>query len=168
MPLTEIGQLGITRKARSGIPEHLHTGIDISRPSSNYQEDIPIYAISPGIVISLRYDGPFAQIIIEHSYDDVRFWTLYEHVSGINVELHEHISSQSQIARFFNATELEKFGWQFNHFHFEVLKITPLKINPTAENPDRHFRSYTLECYSEKELIKYFYNPIEFFLKFGR
>lgn len=168
MPLTEIGQFGITRKARPDIPEHLHTGIDIRRPMPIYQEDIPIYAIAPGIVISLRSDGPFAQIIIEHRYENIIFWTLYEHVSEINVELHDRVSKQSQIARFFNTAELGKFGWQFNHFHFEVLRVPPLKINPSGDNQKRNFRSYTLECYSEKELDRYFYNPIEFLLSFER
>jgi hypothetical protein len=30
--LTHIGSYGLSRKARPGIPAHLHTGVDIKRP----------------------------------------------------------------------------------------------------------------------------------------
>ena len=61
--LSEIGQYGIVRKARPGVPEHLHSGVDITRPVNNYN-NVPIYAINDGIVISIREDGPYAQLIM--------------------------------------------------------------------------------------------------------
>jgi hypothetical protein len=33
--LTSIGQFGLLRKTRPGIPAHLHTGADIKRPNNN-------------------------------------------------------------------------------------------------------------------------------------
>jgi len=80
--LTEIGKFGLIRKARANIPEHYHTGIDIKRPGNNYKDE-PVYPIARGKVISKRSDGPYANIIIEHEINGSRFWTLYEHVSGI-------------------------------------------------------------------------------------
>jgi len=64
--LTEIGEFGLMRKARVGIPAHFHTGIDIKRPGNNYHDE-PIFPIAPGRVISKRTDGPYAQLIIEHN-----------------------------------------------------------------------------------------------------
>jgi hypothetical protein len=41
--LTRIGLFGLERKARPGIPAHLHTGTDIKRPKDNYNS---IFGIS--------------------------------------------------------------------------------------------------------------------------
>ncbi len=70
--LTEIGEFGLMRKARPNIPAHYHTGIDIKRPVKNYVNE-PIYSIAEGIVISMRNDGPYAQVIIEHRTNTVQF-----------------------------------------------------------------------------------------------
>lgn len=162
--LTSIGRFGLPRKARPGIPGHLHTGIDIRRPTENY-DDEPIYPIATGIVISKRTDGPYAQLIVEHSINGLRFWTLYEHIAGITVELYEETDPQQPMARFMNSAELDQYGWQFDHFHFEVLKAPPEKIHPHANTPDRHFRSYTLSCFNQDDLSTRFYDPLKFLQK---
>src|SRR5512133_602835 len=77
LTLSEIGDFGLVRKARPGVPAHYHTGIDIKRPVYNYQDE-PIFPISEGIVISIRQDGPYAQLIIEHK--NPACWTVYEHI----------------------------------------------------------------------------------------
>ena len=59
-------------------------------------------------------------------------------------------------------SELDKFGWQFNHIHLEILKHPPRPLKPTAQTPYRRYGTYSLECYTEKELDRYYYNPIEF------
>ncbi len=158
--LTQIGDFGIQRKARATIPAHLHTGIDIMRPSDNYESE-PILAIAEGLVISIRNDGPYAQIIIEQHHNDYVFWTVYEHIADIQVDLYDEVKPKQQIARFFNRDELNKHGWQFDHFHFEVLKVAPQKLKPSYIHPKRYFNSYTLQCYSKRGLDKYFYNPLE-------
>jgi len=158
--LTAIGKFGLLRKERAGIPAHYHTGIDIKRPSNNYKGE-PIFPIAEGIVISKREDGPYSQLIIEHE-TDIRFWTAYEHIVGITVDVNEHVKPNKPIARFMTKNELDRFGWQFDHFHFEVLKIKPTKLEPNNSNPNRHFVSYTLRCLTKKDLNRYFYNPIEF------
>jgi murein DD-endopeptidase MepM/ murein hydrolase activator NlpD len=159
--LTEIGSFSHIRKARPGIPEHLHTGIDIMRPGDNY-EDEPIFAVSPGIVISKRDDGPFAQIIIEHPDGDRKIWTVYEHVSGIRVSVGDNVTPSQPIARFMNKEELARYGWQFNHVHFEVLRHEPRPIKPSAKTPSRYFNTYNLECYTKDELARYYYDPLDF------
>lgn len=162
LALTEIGEFGLQRKARPTIPEHLHTGIDIKRPSKNY-DDEPIYPIADGVVISKREDGPYAQLIVEYHIQGQYFWTVYEHIAGIKVGLHQPVNTNEPIARFFNQMELDKHGWQFDHFHLEILKSRPIQIRPQANLPERLFKSYTLDCYTEEKLNSLFYNPLSFF-----
>lgn len=157
--LSDIGNFGLVRKARPRVPAHFHTGIDIKRPANNYQDE-RIFPICEGIVISKRQDGPYAQLIIEHKNPET--WTVYEHIAGIRVNLNDRVYPDLPIARFMNKAELNKYGWQFDHFHLEILKIRPIEIKPDKKNPDRKFSSYTLMCYTKDELNKYFYNPLEF------
>jgi hypothetical protein len=159
--LTEIGKYGILRKSRKNIPAHLHTGIDIIRPNKNYRNE-PIFSIAEGIVISKRTDGPYAQLIIEHIIDNKIFWTVYEHIAGIMVNLNDLVSNDRPIARFMNKEELNKYGWQFDHFHLEILKIKPAKLVPDKRFPERRFKSFTLICQDTEELKKYYENPIGF------
>lgn len=159
--LTEIGDFGLQRKDRPGIPGHLHTGIDIKRPSGNYIHE-PIFPIAQGRIISKRSDGPYAQLILEHMSENDTFWTVYEHIAEIMVELGQEVGVNHELARYFNKQELDKHGWQFDHFHFEILRIRPKKIRPNRTTPYRHFQSYTLECYTEEHLLEYFYDPITF------
>ncbi len=160
--LTRIGNFGINRKARPGIPAHLHTGIDILPPNKNYYSNEPIFPIAKGIVISKRTDGPYAQLIIEHDQSDRVFWTVYEHIAEIQVELFQPVDTNTPIARFFMANELDKIGWQFNHFHFEILKKQPIKIEIEAGKPERLFNSFSLICYTKESLHSHFYDPIKF------
>jgi len=69
----------------------------------------------------------------------------------------------STIARFFNREELQKYGWQFDHFHFEILKVHPFPLGHDGKNPDRYYSSYTLQCHTVAGLNMYFYDPLEFF-----
>ena len=159
--LTEIGEFGLERVERKEVAAHLHTGIDIKRGNGNYLH-APIFPIDGGTVISKREDGPFAQLIIEHDQGDLLYWTVYEHIAEIRVDLFQKVDSDTQIARFYNTTELDEYGWQFDHFHFEVLKKRPIQIKPTKSNPDRLFYSHTLACFNERELMNNFYHPLEF------
>lgn len=160
LKLTEIGEFGLLRKERPRVPAHLHTGIDIKRPTNNYQNE-PIYPILEGIVISKRQDGPYAQLIIEHGSEH-KFWTVYEHISGIEVNLFDSVSTETRIARFMNRNELNNYGWQFDHFHFEILKIQPIRLEQNNLKPERLFSSYTLASYTKEDLEKYFYDPLDF------
>lgn len=159
--LSAIGDFGLIRKARSKIPAHYHTGIDIKRPNNNYSNE-PIFPIAKGKVISKRNDGPYANIIIEHELENIRFWTLYEHISGIKVKVNDCVSPNIPIARFMNKEELNKNGWQFDHFHLEILKVKPLPLKPIAGYPERFFKSYSLVCFSIEDLNKYYFNPMAF------
>lgn len=159
--LTEIGSFGIERKARIHVPAHLHTGIDIKRPNKNYNH-ARIYPIARGRIISKREDGPYAQLIIEHSTEDGVYWTLYEHIAEIRVNLGDEVDANTEIARFFNREELGQHGWQFDHFHFEVLKEAPIAIAPTQALPDRFYKAFTLTCFSYDDLMRNYYDPMYF------
>ncbi|WP_420318334.1 M23 family metallopeptidase [Ekhidna sp.] len=160
--LTEIGNFGVERKARPGIPAHLHSGIDIRPPNNNYLTQEYIYPIAKGVVISKRTDGPFAQLIIEHELEGEILWTVYEHIAAIEVDLFEPVKKGTTIARFFLANELDNIGWQFNHFHFEILRKRPIELKPSHKNPERLFSSYSLSCHSPEDLIEHFYDPVVF------
>lgn len=161
--LTTIGIFGMMRKARPGIPAHHHTGVDFKRPTGNYIDE-PIYPAAAGTVISLRDDGPYAQIIIEHALaDSSKLWTVYEHVAGIVAQLHEKVDPEKPIARFMTKEELNKHGWQFDHVHFEVMKTAPRKRTPDKKRPFLHFGTYCLVCYNEKDLYYHYNHPLDFF-----
>lgn len=159
--LSKIGQFGLLRKARPGIPAHYHTGIDIKRPTSNYDSE-PIYPVASGVVISKRTDGPYANLIIEHVLNGHKFWTLYEHIAGIKVKINDKVNPEIPVARFMNKQELNRYGWQFDHFHLEIIKIKPRLLKPNSVNSERYYDSYSLICYSPDDLDKYYFNPSHF------
>jgi hypothetical protein len=165
--LTAIGKFGIPRKERKNVRSHLHTGIDIKRPGNNYDNE-PVYPIAKGIVISKRTDGPYAQLILEHELDGRKFWTLYEHIAGISVKVNDVADPQKPMARFMNKKELNTYGWQFDHFHLEVLKTQPLRIKPDKFHPERFFSSFTLSCYETRDLEKHYPEPLKFLAEHSR
>lgn len=161
--LTAIGEFGRPRQARAKVPAHLHTAIDLMRPTGNYVHE-SIFPASVGSVISIRTDGPFAQIIIEHQESNGEFvWTVYEHIAEASVGLGEVVNPERAIGRFFNKNELDKFGWQFDHLHFEILKQPPRRVKPEPQLPLRLYSAYTLECYNHDDLRKYYHDPRGFF-----
>ncbi|MBD3240603.1 MAG: peptidoglycan DD-metalloendopeptidase family protein [Chitinivibrionales bacterium] len=157
--LTAIGRFGELRKARPGIPAHFHTGVDIRRPSERYDHE-PIFAAAAGTVVSVRDDGPFAQVLVEHllsSGDTV--WTVYEHVAGIRISLGDRVGPRTPLARFMTISELEQYGWQFDHVHFEVMRKRPPALAPTDHLPQRRFGTYALMCYSREQLERRYFDP---------
>jgi hypothetical protein len=72
------------------------------------------------------------------------------------------VSPRKPIARFMSRDELNQFGWQFDHFHLEILKMPPMKLQPEVLQPERLFNSYSLVCYTPQDLEKYYYDPLEF------
>jgi murein DD-endopeptidase MepM/ murein hydrolase activator NlpD len=161
--LTRIGQFGLLRKARPKIPAHYHTAVDFMRPGDNY-DDEPIFPAARGIVISQRTDGPYAQVIIEHNEcGDDTVWTVYEHLAGVKVVVGDTVDPQQPIGRFMTKPELNKYGWQFDHLHFEMLRQRPLSWKPTNKTPMRLFKVYSLECYTKALLARHYHDPQEFF-----
>lgn len=162
LQLTRIGGFGVPRKARPKVPAHLHTGIDIQRPHRNYRDE-PIFPVLDGKVISVRDDGPYAQIIIEHEIDNgFEIWTVYEHIAGITVTAGDSAFTNQPVARFMNLEELNRYGWQFDHVHFEILREAPRPLLVDPELPSRFFASHNLECYTSEDLDRYYFDPIEF------
>jgi len=160
--LTRIGAFGRLRQARPGVPAHLHTGVDIVRPSANYRDE-PVYPAFPGVVISLRADGPYAQIILEHCPSDSQsLWTVYEHVSGIRCGLGDTVAPDRPMARFMDRRELDRHGWQFDHLHFEVMKRRPVTRPPDARLPFCRYRTFGLTCFSESDLAGRYHDPLLF------
>ena len=162
--LTSIGQFGRPRQARPGVPAHLHTGVDIRRPGDNYEGE-PVFPATAGVVISFRDDGPFAQLILEHPGCDAGIvWTVYEHVAEIAVAVGDRVSTDQPVGRFMNRSELDRFGWQFDHLHFEIMRQRPRPVEPMVETPHRLYGTYSLECFTRTDLEEHYYDP-ETFLK---
>ena len=167
LTLTEIGPFGLLRKARTNIPAHLHTGIDIKRPSDNHVDE-PVFSIADGIVISKREDGPYAQLIIAHELNDKLIWSVYEHIAGIELDLYDEVDVDEPIARFMNREELNRYGWQFDHFHIEILKVPPLRLQYDPNLSQRLYASYSLICYDDEDLHRYYLDPMVFFKEMMR
>ena len=160
--LTSIGQFGLQRKARPGVPAHLHTGVDIRRPSRNYSDE-PVYPAARGVAISVRDDGPFAQVIIEHRLDaGTAVWTVYEHLAGIRTAAGDTVGPHQPIGRFMTGAELDRCGWQFDHLHFEVLRLRPCDAMPSKRLPMRLFQTYALLCVDPVSLSRRYFDPKTF------
>lgn len=160
--LTRIGQFGRLRRARPGIPAHLHTGVDIARSSRNYQNE-PIYPVTRGRVVSRRDDGPYAQLIIEHGTEtDDTIWSVYEHIAGIACGLGDSADPDRPIARFMNRAELCRHGWQFDHLHLELMKAPPRLRDADPRLPFCRFTTYGLICYTREELAARYLDPLDF------
>ncbi|MBN1760876.1 MAG: M23 family metallopeptidase [Chitinispirillaceae bacterium] len=161
--LTPIGRYALLRKARPNIPAHFHAGVDIKRPSNDYNAE-PVFPAAAGKVISIRDDGPYAQIIIEHDDAGTRkVWTVYEHIAGITVRLNEQVLPMQPIGRFMTTEELDRYGWQFDHLHFEIMTVAPRPRVPDASLPYRYFSTYSLACLTQEQLLYHYIDPLEFF-----
>ena len=166
--LTRIGKYGLLRKARPSVPAHYHTGVDLKRPAQNYTNE-PVLAAGSGKIISVRNDGPYSQIIIQHSFvPGDTLWTVYEHLQGITCHVGQQVDVQTSIARFFTKDELNRYGWQFDHVHFEILRSKPLKIRSTPQQPEYFFKTFDIICYTLAELHKRTVNPMDYFQKSHR
>jgi murein DD-endopeptidase MepM/ murein hydrolase activator NlpD len=159
--LTAIGHFGLLRKERPNVPAHYHTGIDIVRPKPNYYHE-PIFPSLSGEVVSIIDDGPFSQIIVKHFYNGRNYWSVYEHLHVKLRNIGITVNPYDTLGYFFNIDELNRYGWQFDHFHFEINKIEPQLIKPTAKNPKRVYRTFAINCYTKEELDQRLENPLEF------
>lgn len=160
--LTKIGHFGRWRVARPTVPGHCHTAVDMCRPEPFNYDSEPILPIAHGKVISVRDDGAYAQIIITHG-DSI--WSVYEHVAGVEVQAGDIVSNSDTIARFMNSRELEFYGRHFDHLHLEIMKKQPYPRDTLPGQPDLHFGTYALTCYSLDELKRCYFNPLEFLQK---
>ncbi|NLG17375.1 MAG: M23 family metallopeptidase [Fibrobacter sp.] len=159
--VTPIGGFGLLRKARPGVPAHYHTGIDIKRPGTNYFNE-PVFPSYEGIVISVIDDGPFSQVVLKHEYKKKNYWTVYEHIKVKVKEIGKKLTPHDTLGYFFNRSELNRYGWQFDHFHFEVIKKEPVAFIPNNKYPLRRCRTYAITCYTKEQLDERLENPLQF------
>lgn len=160
--LTGIGHFGHYRPPRPGIPEHLHTAIDLKRPSDDYCNE-PIFSIAKGTVISFRDDGPYAQIIIEHVRENDTLWSVYEHLGAVEVYIGQRVDENRRIGRFMNRTQLDRYGHHFDHVHLEIMKVHPPKRQPHPTQENLLYGTYALVCYTRRDLHYYYHAPHSFF-----
>jgi murein DD-endopeptidase MepM/ murein hydrolase activator NlpD len=95
--------------------------------------------------------------MIQHKLPSGGFiWTTYVHVAQITVQIGDIVTSDTVIGHLMNKKQLNKYGWVYNHLHFEVLR------NPRIGNGGK-LLSYSTWCKTKNEVMKHFYNPVDFF-----
>jgi hypothetical protein len=161
MQLTKIGAFGLLRKARPTVPAHYHTGIDIMRPDSQYDKQ-PIFPAKDGVVVSILDEGPFSQVVIKHTDNNRTYWSVYEHLHVRINKINISITPFDTIGYFFSKDELNRYGWQFDHFHFEILKLEPPKFKTAGVNSLRNYKTFGILCFSREDLYMRQEDPLEF------
>lgn len=159
--LTDIGSFGALRTARHHVPRHYHTGIDILRPTDNYQNE-PVFPALEGKVVSLVDNGPYSQVILEHFWQGKPYWTVYEHFQLRPLRVGQPVLRTDTLGFFFGKDALNRFGWQFDHLHFEINRLQPMAVKPDPQHPQRFFLSYAVRCYTLKELHTHLLDPEAF------
>lgn len=135
---------------------HLHTGIDLMKSIHNV--GAKIYAASNGRVVSIYAREPHKAVMVMHQLaSGETIYSVYVHITDIQVSIGETVDSNTFIARLMNAEQLNKYGWEFNHVHFEILRG-----KPRIETPGKYL-SYSVLCNTQEEVNKHFYNPVSFF-----
>lgn len=136
---------------------HYHTGIDLQNGNAGSPGE-PVYAIAAGKVIAIEDAPPQRRITIEHALaDGTKIWSVYIHIINERVRVGDIVDVETIIARLMNPTELDRYGWEYDHVHLEIMKKLPPIV---SEFYDRK----TFTCYSEGEVDEYFYDP-QVFLK---
>ena len=137
--------------------EHLHTGIDLINPRDG--SGGKVYAAASGKIVSIYAKEPHFSIMIRHRLpSEETIWTVYVHVTKVKVKEGDLVSNDTIIAHLMDKSQLKKYGWEFNHLHFEVLKYP--RISETGK-----YLSFSTECKTKKEVEKHFYNPVTFLQK---
>ena len=135
--------------------KHLHTGIDLMNQGAGEA----VYAASCGKVVSLYATEPNKAVMIQHHLPSGQIvWTVYVHVTRIKVQVGDVVTSKTVIAHLMNENQLDKYGWTFNHLHFEILK-RPRK------NKAGKYLSYSTKCKTKEEVRMHFLDPIGFLEK---
>ena len=143
------------RPSYDGFPPHYHAGVDMQiRQSSTIAADV--YAIASGIVVQIADSPPLRRIVIQHKLPFGRsIWSVYLHVVEEKVKIGDRVTSQTVIARTLNRSELNYFGWKYNHLHLEIMKKPPLAV----QNP---YQRRSFNCLSPEQVDKYFWDPVKF------
>ena len=137
---------------------HLHTGIDLMKYNRN--SEAKVYAASNGRVVSIYATEPNRSLMVMHKLETGEIiYSVYVHITDIQVSIGEIVDCNTIVGRLMNAEQLNKYGWEFNHIHFEILKS-----KPRIEDPGKYL-SYSVLCKTPKEVDAHFYNPVTFFQK---
>ena len=136
---------------------HLHTGIDLINPRGGPGEKV--YAAASGRIVSIYAKEPHLSVMIRHRLPSKEtIWTVYVHVTKVKVKVGDLVSNDTIIAHLMDKSQLNKYGWEFNHLHFEVLKY------PRMSEAGQYL-SFSARCKTKKEVEEHFYNPVTFLQK---
>ena len=106
--------------AKEKEPRSVHLGIDLWVP-----EQTPVFSPLPAIVHSINDNNNFGDygptIILEHSLDGVKFYTLYGHLSRTSlnrIKVGKKIAQGQKFAKVGNSKENGEWP---THVHFEII-----------------------------------------------
>jgi murein DD-endopeptidase MepM/ murein hydrolase activator NlpD len=134
---------------------HLHTGVDLMK--YNQDAGAKVYATSAGRVVSIYAREPNKSIMIMHKLTTGEsIYSVYAHITDVQVSVGDTVDSNSFIAHLMNVEQLDKYGWKFNHVHFEILKKEP-RVGETG-----NLLSYSVLCRTKEQVDQHFYNPVSF------
>jgi murein DD-endopeptidase MepM/ murein hydrolase activator NlpD len=125
-----------------------HPGIDFNKDGTSGDQDRyePVYAVADGKVVgSANYGVLWGNIILlEHTLEDgSKVWSQYAHLEARLVAMGASVTRRQQIG-----TVGKGDGRLPAHLHFEIRKIGPSSMEPSAF-PCRQQPSYVTERYYE-------------------
>ena len=85
-------------------------------------------------------------------------YSVYVHVTNIKVNTGDIVGHTTHIADLMDKAQLDTYGWEFNHLHFEILK------KPRVHEINGNYLSYSTRCKTKEDVLEHFHNP-ELFLK---
>jgi murein DD-endopeptidase MepM/ murein hydrolase activator NlpD len=137
----------------------LHTGLDLQNGGRMGTLGGPgemVYAIAAGEVVKISGSLPNKRMVISHQLPDcLTVWSSYLHIADPRVREGEQVTPQTVIARRLNTAELRRYGWGYNHLHFEIFKKLPVPRN-------NHYTWMSQFCYTSGQVDRYFFNPYDF------
>lgn len=116
-----------------------------------------VFAAATGKVVSIYAAEPNRAIMIQHLLPTgTAIYSVYVHVTNIKVSKGDIVRNTTHIADLMTKTQLDIYGWEFNHLHFEILK------KPRVHQVNGNYLSYSTKCKTKEDVRKNFQNPTLF------
>jgi len=134
---------------------HKHAGLDVE---AEFGEKV--FSVGKGKVCAIYGRFPYLTVIVEHLTPAGKlFYSSYTHIEDICVTEGDNVDETTPICRAFSMEEFERSGYDKNHIHLEIRKtIDDIDVEKRVAT-----HCHSIHCYTEKDLNRYFYDPMLFF-----